>query len=447
MESHGFMARCLGAKWPAIGSVCPSLLAVRFVLTVVLFHEGTAGAQTCEDRNPAHATALIDQIRFSCERDNAPYSANVYALAAVADKEAIPALRKLAAWRTDKGPGLRCMAWVNNARIAVAKLGDKEYLAGLRMDDAAFIADDRVLLALIQFLIAHAKDPSMYHDFGDYGSDYRDGLLFEIDMIRRRRRVPDLPLADYSDVGIAQWKAYLEKHKGQQMTFPPYPEVIDPYLQCLARKVDWGFPDAILAIAANGGGAALPILLKFPRPWKAEMMAYAISAPLNQYNPDWTTIQGNLQVALAQLGDEEMFDQIVTELGGGTAYQSVRKLQYLGGKRAVDALVKALDVSEDAVQKARATDCGLRTFCYPSVPVQWRQIWKAEPDGVEIQRELCETMSFHSCVVGVLGFMVKDPPLAPGASATPENIQKWQHWWRQNKDSAEFVIKPAPTFE
>ncbi len=161
----------------------------------------------------------------------------------------------------------------------------------------------------------------------------------------------------------------------------------------------------------------------------------------------WSVVRPCGMRAGHELGDEEMFDQIVTELGGGTAYQSVRKLQYLGGKRAVDALVKALDVSEDAVQKARATDCGLRTFCYPSVPVQWRQIWKAEPDGVEIQRELCETMSFHSCVVGVLGFMVKDPPLAPGAAATPENIQKWQHWWRQNKDSAEFVIKPAPTFE
>ena len=76
------------------------------MLTVVLFREGTAVAQTCEDRNPAHAAALIDQIRLSCERDNEPYSANVYALAAVADKEVIPALRKIAAWPTDKGPGL-----------------------------------------------------------------------------------------------------------------------------------------------------------------------------------------------------------------------------------------------------------------------------------------------------------------------------------------------------
>lgn len=33
---------------------------------------------------------------------------------------------------------------------------------------------------------------------------------------------------------------------------------------------------------------------------------------------------------------------------------------------------------------------------------------------MEIERERCERMSFHLCVMGILGFMVKDPPLAPG---------------------------------
>jgi hypothetical protein len=284
----------------------------------------------------------------------------------------------------------------------------------------------------------------MYVDFGDYGSDYRDTLLYEIDLIRRRRRVPDLPLADYSDAGITQWKAYLQKHKGQQVTFPVYPNVTDPYLQCLARRVDWGFPDAILAIGAHGGDAALAVVRQLPRPWKSEMMGYAVNAPLN---PAWMTMQGNMQVALAQLGDEEMFGQIVAELRGGTAYQSVRKLEYLGGGRAMDALVSALDISEDSVQKARAKECGNRTYCYPNVQVQWRQIWNLKPDGKEIESELCERMSFHSCVVGVLGYMVKNPPLAPGAAATPENMEKWKEWWGKNKDQAEFVVKAAPTFE
>ncbi len=419
------------------------VFAAPLILGTSLLAAAAAVAQTCEDRNPAHAAALIDQIRFSCQRDDIPYSADVYSLTAVADQEALPALRKIAVWPTDRGPGLRCLGWVNMARMALAKLGDENYRATLRMGEASFIGDDRALTDLIEFLIAHAKDPSMYHNFGDYGSDARDGLLHEIDLIRRRRLVPDLPLADYSDAGIAQWKSYLENHKGRQLTFPAYLEVTDPYLQCLARRVDWGFPDAILAIAANGGDAALPILRKFPVPWKPEMMGYAVSAP---FNPNWEMIQGNVQVALAQLGDDAMFAQIVAGLSGETPYQSVRKLQYLGGKHSVDALVSSLDLSEDTVQKARMKECAIRA-CYPDVRVHWRQIWKLQMDGHEIETELCQAMSFHSCVVGVLGYMVKDPPLPPGAPATPENIQKWKDWWAKNKDHAEFVVKPPQTAE
>jgi hypothetical protein len=163
-----------------------SLLGVTFCAAVSVI------AQTCEDRNPAHAAALIEQIRFSCERDDVPYSATLYQLAAVADNEVIPALRKLAAWSTDKGPGARCSRWVTGARIALAKLGDEGYRAKLNRDEASFVGDDRALTELIEYLIQHAKDPGMYHNFGDYHMDARDGLLFETDTIRRRRRVPDL---------------------------------------------------------------------------------------------------------------------------------------------------------------------------------------------------------------------------------------------------------------
>jgi hypothetical protein len=173
-------------------------------------------------------------------------------------------------------------------------------------------------------------------------------------------------------------------------------------------------------------------------------MGYEVSLP---FNPHLWMIQGNLEVALAQVGDEKMFDQIVAELNGEAAYQSVRKLEYLGGKRSVDALVKALDLSADAVQKAHWKGCGNSTRCYPDVGVQWRQIWNLKMNGEELHQELCETMSFQSCVVGVLGYMVKNPPLQPGAETTPENIQKWKEWWAKHKDQAEFVVKPAQIAE
>jgi PBS lyase HEAT-like repeat len=444
MEHREPGVQCWSMRWSAFRRAYrPSMII--YALVVLLWCAAVTFGQTCEDQNPAHAAALIDRIRYSCERDDTPYSADLFQLAAVADKEAIPALRKLAAWSTDTGPGARCSQWVTGARIALAKLGDEGYREKLNRDEASFIGDDRALMGLIEYLIEHAKDPEMYYDFGDYGVDARDGLLLEIDTIRRRRRVPDLPLPDYSDTGIALWKAYLEKYKGQQMTFPAYTQVADPYLQCLARRVDWGYPDGILAIATEEGPESIQILRKFPPPWKSEMLGYFNTVP---FNPAWAAIQGNTQVALAQLGDDEMYRQIVAELNGnGNAFQAVRKLEYLGGKRAVEALVKALDLPEDLVWKAWNKECGNRTFCYPNVNANWKQIWNLKPNGEEISQEICRAMPFHACVVGVLGFMVKNPPLPPGAAGTTENIRAWKEWWTASQHKTEFVVKPQPKFE
>jgi PBS lyase HEAT-like repeat len=373
-----------------------------------------------------------------------PYTADVYALASIGDKQAIPALHKLADWPSDKDGGAVCQEWVRAARLALAKLGKDDCRTGLQMQDVAFIGDDRALTELIEFLIAHAKDPTMYQWYGDYGVDMRDSILDDIDTIRRRRIVPDLPVADYSDAGIAQWKAYMEKHKGHQMTFPAYAETTDPYLQCLARRVDWGHPDGILAIAAKGGDSARQLLQHFPSLGQPVPMGFAVSSPFGSFR--WTEIQGNLQVALAQLGDEEMFQQIVAGLHGASAYGSVRKLEFLGGKRPVDALVKALDTPEEVVQKARFKECD-RTSCNPWGEPGYKPIWGTVPYRSQMELETCETETFHKCLIGVLGLMVKDAPLRPEADATPENIQKWKDWWGKNKDHSEFVVRAAQPLE
>jgi hypothetical protein len=148
------------------------------------------------------------------------------------------------------------------------------------------------------------------------------------------------------------------------------------------------------------------------------------------------------------LGDEETFQQIKEELkGSGNSYQAVRKMEYLGGKRAVEALVNALDLPEDSIWKAWNKECGLRTLCYPNTNENWKQIWSLKSDETEAHQEICWAMTFHTCVIGVLGYMVKDPPLPPGAKARPENIRKWRDWWPVNQDRAEFAVKPQPKFE
>jgi hypothetical protein len=437
---------------------------VRIALTAIAavpIVPATALSQTCEDDNAPHAVALIERLQSYCEDASVPYpyTFDLYALASVAGKDAIPALRKIAAWPHDTAAAGRCGQWVTASRDMLAKLGDenartlldaefgKPETAYTALASLSFVGDDRALLALIHYLIDHADDPAMIQDFGDYSMDSREELLLEIDSIRRRRIVPGLPTADYSPGGIAQWKDYLAKYEGQKLTFPVYPNVSDPYLQCLARRVEWGYPDAILAIAASGNSSAASILRHFPQLTQNSPMGFAEFSPFSNLR-HWSLIQGNLEVALAQLGDQEMFDRIVYQLGGAYAYESVRKLEFLGGKPAIDALVNALSVPDGVVEKARQKACGQTIYCNGEGNSAWKPIWTVTPTAVEIDRETClAERYYHACLIGVLALMVQNPPLPSTAAATPENIQKWKDWWIANKDHAVLVQKPVRSFE
>ena len=429
------------------------------VLAVSISSVGAAPvlAQTCEDRNPPHAVALLLRLQSYCENYDVPNSFDLYGLAAVAGDEAIPALRKIAEWPTDTPTGIYCQRWVKSARVALAKLGDEKYRDALdeamknpknrfsSLSELAIVGDDGALRTLIGFLVAHADDPAMISNFGDYETDARGGLLHDIDSIRSRRRAPGLPNANYSPEGVARWKDYLASHKDLQLTFPVYPDVADPYLKCLARKVDWGYPDAILAIAAFGGDAALPILRQFPRPSARDPMGFgAVGYGTIFDRPGlWAAVQGNTQVGLAELGDRAMFDQIVSELSDEYAYEAVRKLEFIGGKQAVDALIRSLDISEESTKKLQNLETPQRAY---------QPIWRASAIGVEgeTEQETCTPFSSHpyqECVMGVLPLMVKDPPLPANAKMSQENIQIWKDWWTKNKEQAVFVQKPDHTFE
>jgi hypothetical protein len=441
---------------PTKRTICAWFQIIVVAASITSAFSAPALAQTCEDQNPPHAVALLLRLQSYCDNYDVPYSFDLYGLAAVAGDEAIPALRKIAEWPTDTGTGYYCQRWVKSARIALAKLGDKKYREALDqwlqdpkhqyppISELAIVGDDGALRTLIEYLLAHANDPTMYRDFGDYGSDTRDWLLQEIDTIRRRRRVPGLPSADYSPAGIAQWKDYLERHKDQQLTFAVYPDVSDPYLKCLARKVEWGYPDTILAIAAFGGESAVPILQRFPRPSPGDPMGFAAAyRTIFESRGLWANVQGNTQVALAQLGDREMFDQIVSELNDKYAYEAVRKLEFIGGKQAVDALIHSLDMTEEAAKKLQNLETPQKSYL---------PIWRESSIGVqgEIERETCTPFSSHpypECVMGVLALMVKDPPLPANAKMNKENIQMWKDWWTNNKDQAVFVQRPDHTFE
>ena len=71
---------------------------------------------------------------------------------------------------------------------------------------------------------------------------------------------------------------------------------------------------------------------------------------------------------------------IISELSSKTAYEAVRKLEFIGGKPAVDALIHSLDLPEEVGKNARNLEIASESFM---------PIWNPGPYGKpgEIERE------------------------------------------------------------
>lgn len=351
---------------------------------------------------------------------------------------------------------------------ALAKLGDENAYAAIKQQWAQhhtgpyparidFIGDDWALQTLVEFLIQHANDPGMIVRRGPADGPYdgRSGILAEIRGIARRHVVPDLPDADYSPSGIAQWKEWLGKYKGQHLSKLVFESVSDPYLQCLARRVEWGHPDAILDIATFGGPSAEAILKQFPAPRSGEVMGarelYPDVLQNEEGRPDTDSeIQGNLQAGLLRFGDQKTAGQVATELDSFAPYpgyfpfEAIRKLRFAGGKTAVGILVDGLGSSNRTSQDAQ-TDfdaCVLRATAANRPSKEPREA---------AQKACAGSFSWAerrtSLILSALAEMVKDPPLPAGAPPTAESSQEWKNWWAKNRDKAVFVIPPRQSYD
>ncbi len=387
--------------------------------------------------------------------------------ASIAGNLAIPVLRVFVALPREQRVyfvDLRCAA-----RAALAKLGDESAYAVIKKQWAEqrvspypanidFIGDDWALETLIEFLIQHVNDPRMRVQFGPSDAPYdgRWGLLAQIRGIARRHIVPDFPDADYSPSGIAQWKAWLEKYKGKHLSTPVFESVSDPYLQCLARRVEWGHPDAILDIATFGGPSAEAILKRFPAPHAGEVMGARDLFPEILQNEDgrpdlYSQIQGNLQAALVRFGDEKTAAQIATELNELPIYpgyyfplEAIRKLRFAGGKTAVGILIDGLGSSNRMTQDAQKNfDACVGRVIAVSQPSQEQK---------EAANKQCAGFVSWSdrrtgFILSALAQLVKDPPMPANAPVTAESSQKWIDWWAKNRDKAIFVVPPRASYD
>ena len=430
-------------------------------------------AQNCTASNPQLAVDVLQTVLATCssyddfQAMGYKYGYDVILVqASVAGNLAIPVLRQFAS--LPKHNACTSSSFDAAARTALAKLGDENAYAAIKREWAQhragpyparidFIGDDWALQTLVEVLIQHANDPRMIVQHGPTDAPYdgRSGILKEIRGIARRHVIPDLPDADYSPSDIAQWKAWLEKYKGQRLSTPVFQDVSDPYLQCLARRVEWGHPDAILDIATFGGPSAEAILKRFPAPRSGEVMgARELYPEVLQYEDGRPgtdlEIQGNLQAALLRFGDQTTAGQVASELNSFALYpgyfplEAIRKLRFAGGKTAVGVLVDGLGssnrISQDAQKEFDA--CLLRVTAANQPSKQPKEA---------AQKACAGSFSWAerrtSLILSALAEIVKDPPLPADSPPTAESCQRWKDWWAKNRDKAVFVIPPRASYD
>jgi hypothetical protein len=333
----------------------------------------------------------------------------IHRASAVGGKAMIPALRRIAK------PGMGPETVPGEAQVALAKLGDHaafdeivhelewgkgEGYAAQKLGQVGSVAAVR---ALLKYFYAHAADPDRFQSHGDYGSDAMRGVVEALASFVRNP-----PSFGGSVSGDAKdWATWWDQNRSNPLAFSFSGSLRNPFLQCLARKVEWGFPEAILDLGTAGSREAIPALKSLTQLGDQRVRASGIE-----------TIRGRAQAALARLGDAEEFQAIVRELESPGSVDAVLKMQYIGGRRAAEAMLESL-------KGAKFLDD------YPD----WKYDGKNAP-GILFDHD--------EAIENTLIKMVVSPPDTTGEQ---RNKGKWLAWWAQNKNTAQFVPPPVAMHE
>ena len=264
------------------------------------------------------------------------------------------------------------------------------------------VGNDQAVSVLMTYLSTHLHDDSLYRDFGDYSYDLRSDIT---ELIGKRLGIGPIARNGAGAFALSseKWLAWWERSKGKAVTLSISGDFQDPYLKCLARKVEWGFPNAIYDLANTGGPHVVDIL--------------RILEDVGEPSFTLETIHDRAMLGLVKLGDEQALKAIAQKLDNGQS-QWIGALQLIGGKEAVAILVNAFD---------SPTFLGeFRTRITPK-------------DLAEYER------GKDNFIVSTLATMIEYPP----HFADPIEGQKkqWQEWWEKNKDTAQFVRPPITTYE
>jgi len=316
--------------------------------------------------------------------------------AAIAGPAVISALRRISK------PGMPLSTVPGAAQVSLAKLGDEKAMAeldeelngknmygGLRVaiPKLLYVANGKSIAMLLKFLNAH-PDPII--------------LGYEVDNPYDLRRLLIVALADmveYADDraygkhprSTADWDNSWKNDKDKPTPLSLTIDVQNSYLECLCRKIEWGFPMAMIDLAATGDPRVGPILLKL------KTIGYPYEGYVGSRAPYIWLRHDYVEASLAKWGDAEEF--AILEQALQINQTSILKLQVIGGKKAMAALLES----------------------------------NTNPDYGLYNQALFKSLSE----------MVQDPPLPANADPTAENLHKWRDWWAKNKDTAKFVY-PAP---
>jgi hypothetical protein len=317
--------------------------------------------------------------------------------AAVAGPAVISVLRRISR------PGMPLDTVPGAAQVSLAKLDDEKAMAELNEElngnnfyrgllrvaipKLLFVDNGKSIAMLLTFLNTH-PDPIIVGFDVDNPSDLRNLLIAGLaDMVE---------YADDRAYGKhPRSRVELENSwKHGQATPVPLSLSIDshnPYLECLCRKIEFGFPMAMIDLAATGDPRVVPILLKL------KTIGYRNEGYVGSRAPYVWVRHDYVETSLAKWGDAEEF--AILEHALQVDQTSILKLQVIGGKKAMAALLES----------------------------------NTNPDYGMYNQALFKSLSE----------MVQDPPLPANADPTVESLRKWRDWWAKNKDTARFVY-PAP---
>lgn len=387
---------------------------MRGVLFLAFFFlaAGRAPAQVCPrgEVNEAELVAKITQAgnQFAQFRLDDPNHSSpgpdrnvVYRLAAIGGHPLIPALRRISQPEMPENdiPGA--------AQTSLGRLGDEEALKQLEQEmngtqhgswatgKLLRAANDKAISILMTFLVAHLNDNALYVNMGDYGSDVRYAIISGL--APSLQNPPSEP-SGVPTVTLEKWAAWWQQYKGEPLTLVISGDLQDPYLQCLARKFEWGFPEAILDLGAAGNAQAIPALRKLTQLGDQRLRASGLN-----------TVRGRAQAALAKLGNAEEFKAIADELESPGCFDAVTKMQYIGGRKAVEALIESLKGANFL-------------SAYPDY----------KNDGRNAPRM---KLGHDQAITNALAKMVVSPPEITGK---PGSKKMWLAWWR-NSETAQII--------